>query len=67
MYTNKRQQRRCAVCGEKIPQERLEAVPDTQCCVRHAMVRVRTVRDVDVDGADAEDLRHSFQQSASER
>lgn len=27
---------RCVVCGERIPDERLEAVPDTAYCVRDA-------------------------------
>jgi RNA polymerase-binding transcription factor DksA len=27
---------RCAVCGEQIPEERLEIVPETAYCVRHA-------------------------------
>lgn len=27
---------RCAVCGERIPDERLEALPDTAYCVRDA-------------------------------
>lgn len=27
---------RCTVCGERIPDERLEALPDTAYCVRDA-------------------------------
>ena len=27
--------RECQICGEPIPHERLEALPDTQTCVQH--------------------------------
>ena len=35
---------RCEVCGQEIPRERLEAVPYTRYCVRHAQqLRKKTV------------------------
>ncbi|MBI2017389.1 MAG: TraR/DksA C4-type zinc finger protein [Candidatus Rokubacteria bacterium] len=33
---------RCAVCGERIPDERLEALPDTAYCVKDARHEERT-------------------------
>lgn len=32
---------RCVVCGQQIPEERLEALPDTPYCVRDAAVEER--------------------------
>ena len=33
--------RECEVCGEPIPAERLEALPDTQTCIRHGVTSKR--------------------------
>lgn len=51
--------RNCSVCGEAIPQERLEALPDTGTCVRCSNVRPVTDRDVEVDGADPANVAKS--------
>lgn len=51
--------RKCIVCEQPIPRERLKALPETMTCVLHSMERPRTTADVEVDGPDAEDLRDS--------
>ncbi|MBB6448519.1 YteA family regulatory protein [Geomicrobium halophilum] len=40
---------RCEICGEKIPYERLEAVPETSRCVHHADQTSNAYRPVEED------------------
>lgn len=48
--------RTCKVCGDPIPRGRLQALPDTDTCVRHSDAKPRTERDVYLDGPDASDM-----------
>lgn len=47
----------CKTCHRPIPRERLQALPDTQTCIDHSDARPRTEADVDIDGADDQDMR----------
>lgn len=52
---------RCHKCGDVIPQARLEILPDATTCVHCSDVKARTVRDVDLDGADPRDMIRAVQ------
>ena len=48
----------CSRCGQPIPVERLEALPDTEVCVKCSKVTPYTeATEGLVDGADPEDMR----------
>lgn len=47
----------CVCCKQPIPEERLEALPDTTTCVRCSRVVPYTEDDIDIDGSAPEELR----------
>lgn len=53
--------RMCNKCGSPIPYQRLEALPDTRCCVGCSCVKCRTVLDIEVDGPEIADLVQATQ------
>ena len=53
-----RELRTCSKCGQKIPAGRLEALPETQTCLRCSDAAPKTAADVEVDGPDGEDMIH---------
>lgn len=48
--------RNCIRCGKRIPYIRLEALPDTRCCIACSTVEAKTVLDVELDGPLNEDM-----------
>ena len=51
--------RRCKTCDNVIPQGRIEAIPDCETCVYCSKERAKTIKDVEVDGPDPQDLHRS--------
>ena len=47
---------KCVHCERPIPAERLAAIPETETCVCCSDVAYKTDADVELDGADRDDL-----------
>lgn len=58
--------RMCSKCGGPIPGQRLEALPETRCCVGCSCERCREALDVDLDGPEMRDMVASVQGVPSE-
>ncbi len=56
------ERRTCSKCGRVIPAGRIAAMPDVEMCVSCIRVQPRTEADVDLDGADNDDLIQSVNQ-----
>ncbi len=48
--------RTCSRCGRKIPRGRIDALPSATTCAEHSDARAKTDRDVQLDGADVQDM-----------
>lgn len=48
--------RMCNKCGSPIPPQRLQALPETKCCIGCSCERCRTVLDIEVAGPDSYEL-----------
>ena len=53
--------KRCRLCGERIPADRLLALPGVATCAGCSTERKVTAADVDLDGADRDDVVKSAQ------
>lgn len=54
--------RSCSRCGYLIPQERLQALPETETCVGCSIVKPMSENQLPVDGSDEADLRRMVTQ-----
>lgn len=61
MATNNELSARCVGCGDRIPPERLEVLPDTRHCVNCSDVRAKDEGDLEPLN-DGDDLRAQCQQ-----
>lgn len=53
--------RMCSKCGSEIPPQRLEALPETTCCVGCSCVKCRTAGEIGIDGPEIADLIQATQ------
>ncbi len=49
----------CERCGQLIDPQRIEALPETKCCVGCSCVKCRSALDIELDGPEMRDLVNS--------
>lgn len=60
-------ERRCVVCGVKIPKGRLKLLPATATCTEHSQEQPKTEFDVEIDGTDPAELKQVAAMPKGER